>query len=302
MRPRLLLCLLALSACGGGNEAPPVTELTREVRTSFYPLAYFAERLVGDTVPVVCVLEADEEPSNWSPSRDELASLQAAELVVLHGAGLESWAERSSLASSRTLITTEGWEDRLLSFEEPVTHSHGPGGEHTHFGVDAHTWLDPLMAIDEVRALAHGLTERFEGLPPTLKDRREALEAELKALDRQFKSQLSGEAIKGVRLFAAQPIYHYLSSRYGWEIIDLNLSLDKAPSDDLMEKLLDPEDSGRRPICLWQREARKAAKGALSLVGVTNVVFDPAEAPPEAGDYFSVMRANIERLTEAIER
>ena len=52
-----------------------------------YPLHYFATRIGGDLVDASFPVPADIDPAFWKPSGDDVAQIQAADLIVLNGAG-----------------------------------------------------------------------------------------------------------------------------------------------------------------------------------------------------------------------
>ena len=104
-----LLCLVPI-ACGpsespvaGTEKSPPGEKLS--VYTVNYPLAYFAERIGGDLVEVSFPAPADADPANWSPDAGTVAAYQAADLILLNGAGYARWTARASLPLS-TLVDT----------------------------------------------------------------------------------------------------------------------------------------------------------------------------------------------------
>ncbi|MEX1023914.1 MAG: metal ABC transporter substrate-binding protein [Planctomycetota bacterium] len=268
----------------------------REIRTTFYPTTYFAERLVAGAIPVVNPVPKDADPIFWSPPRDVIADYQRAGAIVLNGARFEQWALRTTLPAARTINTAEGFRDRFLTFESETTHSHGPTGEHTHAGIDGHTWLDPLLAIEQVRALAAGLERLFPELETTAE--RLALEADLLALDERLRTELVG--LGNVRLFASHPAYDYLARRYAWEVTNLDLDPESAPPAGTIEALADPEGRGLPIVLLWESPPTGAAAGPFAAVGVRNVVFSPLESAPSEGDYLEAMNANIDRLCAAV--
>ena len=75
----LFSLIVILLACGGSDpaqngkrEGPPV------VYTTFYPTTYFAQRIGGDLVKVVCPLPEGEDAIFWQPDDETLAALQGA--------------------------------------------------------------------------------------------------------------------------------------------------------------------------------------------------------------------------------
>ena len=56
----------------------------------------------------------------------------------------------------------------------------------------------------------------------------------------------------------------------------------------------------RATVMLWEGPPLPETVRKLEALGVKSVVFDPCGNRPAAGDFLSVMRANIERLEQAL--
>ena len=93
-----LLALAALLACGSGERADEARRTGPEAAEPLtvyvvnYPLRYFAERIGGELVRVVFPAPADVDPAHWSPDAETVAAYQAADLILLNGAGYARWA------------------------------------------------------------------------------------------------------------------------------------------------------------------------------------------------------------------
>jgi len=153
IRTVLLLLLVLLSACDetvtGGSEANDPAGKPLVLATN-YPLYFFASEIAGDAVDVR-MPDIDGDPAMWVPGPSDFLQLQAADLIVLNGAGYESWLAFTSLPSGLLLDTTADIQDRLLPIENVTLHQHGPEGEHSHQSTAFTTWLDQLIAIEQAR-------------------------------------------------------------------------------------------------------------------------------------------------------
>ena len=153
-----------LLACGGGDSQPATSESAAAVPTVYtvnYPVQYFAQRIGGDLVQVEFPAPSDEDPAFWTPDADAIAGYQSADLILLNGAAYAKWLAVVSLPEARLVNTSAGFENRYISEESAVTHSHGPGGEHSHEGTAFTTWLDPTLAVEHARAIKDAFTERW---------------------------------------------------------------------------------------------------------------------------------------------
>ena len=116
----VILIALILSACGGERGPEPVDESTNRSRpliiASNYPLYYFAREIAGDSAEVVFP-SMDGDPANWKPGAGDIARMQSADLLILNGAGYESWLGWVSLPDDILLDTTAGISDHLIEME-----------------------------------------------------------------------------------------------------------------------------------------------------------------------------------------
>jgi zinc transport system substrate-binding protein len=115
---------------------------TGGVAAANYPLAYFAETLLGGALPVVFDAPGDEDPAFWEPDDAALERIQEARVILMNGAGYSKWAEQASLPASRVVDTSAGFAAQWIEVKAGVTHSHGPEGEHAHAGTAFTTWID----------------------------------------------------------------------------------------------------------------------------------------------------------------
>jgi zinc transport system substrate-binding protein len=319
----------------GATTGHPSPATINEVLTTFYPTTYFAERIAGGLVPVRSALPADEDPIFWQPGADEMVQYQNARLVITNGAQFEKWVARAPLPRARTVESLS--EADLDATGGPITmesttHSHGPAGEHTHEGLDGHTWVSPSIAIVQATNIAEAMKEAWP-------DHADAFDANLATLVEDLEMLRDSlndltPLVQDHRLLASHPAYNYLARDLVWDVHNLELDPEsedtQAVVDAVHGALHDHEDhhhdhghdddhghahgeaadhdhedehthSDKPVILLWEGEPANAIRTALAdELGVTSILFTPAEGTPETGDYMDVMRANLDRLREAV--
>lgn len=98
--PVVLACLMA----GCSSPATP------DVMATFYPLQFFTERIAGDLVSVGTVVRPGVEPHDYEPTPRDLKAIADARLLVIQGAGFESWlvTAQANAPEVRLAVTTEG--------------------------------------------------------------------------------------------------------------------------------------------------------------------------------------------------
>jgi len=233
-----------------------------------------------------------------------VADYQNADLILINGAGFETWVTKVSLPASKVVDTTAPLADKLLTFDQAVTHSHGPAGAHSHEGIDPHAWLDPRHAQVQAEEIRKALTRLLPERAAEFQANADALAADLRRLDRSLRdvTRAMGES----PLLASHPAYNYLAAGYKWDIVNLNVDPQTMPGDDVFAALRQELRNRRPRILLWESPPRREVAERFSReLDVTNIVFSPcetldAESQSVGKDYMTVMVANIERLTRAL--
>jgi len=292
--------LSLFAACGGGDAAPAsggAPELEQAVYTTFHPTTWMAETIAGGLVAVVCPLPAGEDPIFWRPERETLARYARARLVVVNGAGLEKWVETASLPPSRVVVSAGAFEDEWLTYASATTHSHGSSGAHTHTGLDGHTWLDPIHALAQSRAILDAMCAAFPEDADAFRASHAEVARELSELDAAF-AELAPK-LRDVNVIASHPAYDYLARRYAFDVTNLDLDPEAALDEESKAALTAAVKPGVRNLLLWESPPGEAALAAVP-DAVRSIVVTPAENP-EAGESFpALMRANAARLAEAL--
>lgn len=258
-----------------------------------YALSYFAERLGGSEVEVVFPVPDGIDPAFWRPDASEISRMQAADLIVLNGAGFAGWTTQVSLPRSRLVDTSRGFRDRYIATQS-VTHSHGNDGAHSHTAIAAFTWLDQELAVLQAQAIAAAMASRGLLDPDLIYQRLTGLSEDLMALD-ALAQTLRTDA-EGVALVATHPRYQYLARAYDLDIRSLEWEAGAAPDNDQLEELaaLHAETDAR--LLLWEAPPPEAARADVTALGLVDVVFPTlAMTPPEA-DYISVLTEALETL------
>jgi zinc transport system substrate-binding protein len=297
------LLALLLTGCGGGDANggggdagdgnPTATKLA--VYTSCFPVSFLTERVAGDRADVTLILPAGEDPPEWSPPIDTVAAMQKADLIVINGAGFEGWLGTTTLPESKLIDTTAGLKERFIELEE-TTHSHGRDGDHSHRGVDPHTWVDPELAVAQADKIHAALAQADPAHADAYRQNFEALRDELTRLDQELKVAVDGYDAEV--LATSHPAFNYLARRYGLQLRNFGFEPDEIPTDGAMGEFT--QQVGQHGIrrMLWEAQPSDEVRGVFEETGVEVIYLDPLEQPQGDADYdyLAQARANAERL------
>ena len=319
MKSRTLLsCLvIVLAACKPSAEAPaekaaappvekaaepvpapaPTKSSKPQVLVANYPLQYFAQRIAGDAVDVRFLAPKDEDPAFWQPDAAAISAFQGADLILMNGATYSKWADKVTLPESKVVDTASAFANNFIEVRDATTHSHGPGGEHSHNGTAFTTWIDFKQAILQVRAVSEALVKLVPAAKDAMEKNTDALKDEFDALDERM-SAVSRRLVNQP-LVASHPVYHYLARRYGMNLQSVLWEPDTVLDDKHLADLNGVLAGHRARWMIWEGEPTKENVEKLAALGLQSVVFDPCGNVPESGDFMAVMQANVSALEKA---
>ncbi len=298
----LLLVAAALGlSCNGKPGTVQVTKRGKPlIYTTFYPTKYFAERIGGDSVEVVCPVPAGEDAIFWMPEAKVIAAYQKADLIIVNGAGFAKWVDKVSLPQAKVVDTAKPLAKDFIRYEKSTTHSHGPSGAHEHKGIDGHTWVDPVNAKVQAGQIARAMKKRFPAHAAAFDEGWRSLAKDLDELHSALQRLADGYG--GQPLLASHPAYNYIARRFKWNLTSLDLDPEEMPDDDTFAALKDLLRTKPAKHLLWEaRPKKEIAKRMKEELGIVSVEFSPCELLSDEEiasglDYMKVMRANIKNV------
>lgn len=144
-----MLCLLC--GCGAAGQSAQIAATT-------LPVYEFTSRLCEGTGITVTrlVTESVSCLHDYSLNVSQVRAAEAAELVVINGAGLEEFME-DLLHDKSVIDSSEG----VSIIECAEDHEHGHSHDHHHHDVDSHIWLSPENAKIMAQNICAGLSRHY---------------------------------------------------------------------------------------------------------------------------------------------
>ena len=301
----------AITGCGSSSDSPsqaPAKQTSGPaILTTFYPTAYFAQRISGTNLQVECPVPDDADPIFWQPDAATIGRFQQASMIIVNGAEYEKWVANAALPLTRVVDTARVFETDFIRFAD-TTHSHGSSGPHSHTGTDGHTWMDPVQATRQAEQIRIAITRRWPEYDAACTSGYQSLAADLATLDASLREM--APALKTAHLWASHPAYGYIARRYALTIQNVSLAPDATPDAQTWAqveaacKATTLADAAPRIMLFESEPLSEISKRLKSDWNITSVVFAPCETlsaqeRSQGLDYLKVMRANIERLRAA---
>lgn len=256
-----------------------------------YPLKFFTERLAGDQVRVIYPVPVDEDPAFWKPKDQDVSDFQQADLILVNGATYSKWADKVTLPRHKTVDTSASFKDKFITIASATTHSHGPGGEHSHSGTAFTTWVDLQQAIAQLQSVRDALIKKRPAAKDGIEKNFTALRTEIEALDTRLLA--AGKKLGNQPIAASHPVYHYFARRYGINLKEVLWEPEEVPTDAQMADLQKLLSTHPAKWMIWEGEPAKESVAKIAALGLKSTVFEPCGNTPGSGDWLSVMTANV---------
>ncbi len=287
----LVLCLL----CGCGAQQAPA-----QVAATTLPVYEFTARLCQGT-PITVTRLVTEQVSclhDYSLNVRQVRAAEAAELIVISGAGLEDFLE-DVLSGGQILDASQGialLEGEEHDHEDEDAHEHGHEGHHHE--KDPHIWLSPANAMTMAGNICQGLCEHYPQYADTFRGNLTGLLADLGALQDEIHKTL--EDLSCRELITFHDGFAYLAQACGLTIVDAieEESGREASAKELIRVIREVEKH-HLPAIFTEKSGSTAAAEIISReTGAKCLSLDMAMA----GDsYFDAMYHNIDTLKEALQ-
>lgn len=306
---------LVLSACGGsasdGGASASGTGGPLRVVAGFYPLAYAAEQVGGDSVEVINLTPPGGEAHDLELSPQQVAEIGEADLI-LYIPGFQPALDEAieQVAPDRALNVTEALallpaEDHAHEEEaahaDEGDHAHEEDGhtdEHGHGDLegDPHVWLNPLNMATIGDEIASRLTALDAAGP--FAAGAQALTASMNALNDEW-TQGTAEC-RSRDLVVSHEAFGYLAQQYDFAQIGIaGLTPDAEPSPARLAEVADlVRERGITTIYYETLVDPAVAETLAAETGATTAILDPLEGLLEGstGTYVTVMQANLEQV------
>ena len=282
-----LIIIVLLNGCSS-EPAPQIAATT-------LPVHEFTARLCEGTGITVTRLVTEEVSClhDYSLNVRQVKAAEAAELIIISGAGLEEFME--DLLLDRSCVDASAGIGLLCPTE---AHDHGHEGHDHHHESDPHIWLSPVHAKTMVCNIAEGLAEHYPSHADQFFANKERLLFDLDTLQTYGENALSNLSCREMITF--HDGFAYFAEAFGLTILEPveEESGSEASARELIH-LIEAVEHHRLPAIFTEKSGSVSAAGIIAReTGCGNFPLDMAMA----GDsYFEAMYHNIDTIQEALQ-
>ena len=280
----MALLLSLLVGCRGNNIQYDIAATTLPVYEFTAALCSGTELHVGRMVTesVSCL-------HDYSLQVRQMRMLEAAQVVVISGAGLEDFLDKA-LTDVRTLIDASA---------NTHMHEHAHNHEHAdhHHEQDPHIWLSPENARIMVQNICTGLTAAYPQHTAVFSANLDSLLSRLETLEQYGKDTLSQLSCRNLITF--HDGFSYFAESFGLNILhsaeeESGSEASAAELKDLIQLI----EENRLPAVFTEKNGSDAAAKIISTeTGVPTFALDMGMS---GGSYFTAMYHNINTIKEAL--
>lgn len=286
---RIILPILIMISLWGCSPAKP----SAQVAATTLPVYEFTCRITEGTGITVTrlVTESVSCLHDYSLNVEQVKAVEAAEIVVISGAGLEEFMEdilqnRNTIDASRDIGILE------------CTHAHSHDHDHGHHHeVDSHIWLSPDNAKAMARNICAGLIAQYPQHQQAFEANLASLLADIEKLDHYAHEQLEQLATRDMITF--HDGFGYLAEAFHLHILEAveEESGSEASAQELKHLISIVREHDLPAVFTERNGSASAAEVIARETGVKLFALDMAMG----GDsWFEAMYHNIDTIKEAM--
>ncbi len=274
------------------------------VIATVFPLYDMAKGVAGDHAEITLLIPPGANPHSWEPRPSDMIKIQQADLILMVGAGLESWADKFWQQSRRAggpVILQASQGAPLLEIDH---HDHRNEGRHHKF--DPHIWLNfswDKVVVDRICKALVGLNPQGAEI---YRNGAGDYNASLDRLIAAYKSGLSGCQSRDL-VVGGHGAFNYLARSFGLKQISLyGISPDARPTTRRMAEVVDIiKKNGIRAVFFEETVSDRLARVLAREAGAQVLTLTPGasltrEQIRRGASFLDLMYENLEHLERGL--
>jgi zinc transport system substrate-binding protein len=286
-----ILIAFFVAGCQPATVTEPSSEAPIVVFTSIVPQQYFVNRIAGDLVEAIVMVEPGASPATYEPKPSQMAALADAELYFSIGVPFEAtWLEKIAATNTDMVIvdTTVGIEKRVMT--EPHTHEgeehvgeehegeeheEGDHDDHDHEegAFDPHVWVSPALVKIQAQTIFDALVKIAPEHEETFQQNLDTFIVDIEALEADIDSSLSGLSSKKFMVF--HPSWGYFADEFGLEQIAIEVGGTEPSAAELAELIEEAEHEGIKVVFAQPEFSTQDASTVAQAIGGEVILISP---------------------------
>jgi ABC-type Zn uptake system ZnuABC Zn-binding protein ZnuA len=239
--------LLALAACTSANQPNQRTTGSLRVVATTTIVGDIVQNIGGQMINLTTLLPPGTDPHSYEPAPQDITLIADADLIIINGAGLETFMDR--------LLTNSGTQAEVRSVSEGISLRQAPqeeAGEHQNEDAhqaeegDPHTWTDPNNVLIWVDHIVEALSLQDPANQAAYQANAEKYRQELAILDEWVRQQVSEIPAPNRQLVTDHELFGYFADRYGFTQIGTVIPGYSTAAQPSAQEIAALEDSIRR--------------------------------------------------------
>jgi zinc transport system substrate-binding protein len=260
-----------------------------KILVTFYPIYKFTKAVGGEKVDVSIIIPSGVEPHDWEPTVKDIERLKKSNMVIINGAGLESWISKLVSENPDIIVVDSSKNIQLLQKNQ--------GKNMT----DPHIWLDPVLVKIQIQNIADGLIKIDPENKDYFQQNADRYKAKLDLLDNQIRTDLSSCNKKDFLAF--HDAFSYFSKEYGLNqnTIVGGLNPESEPTAKALEDITQKaQNLGINIVFTEEAVNPQISKVIADEIHGKVLVLSPLEVTNINDDYIEKMQNNLSNLKEAL--
>nr|WP_235030885.1 zinc ABC transporter substrate-binding protein AztC [Nonomuraea solani] len=202
----MIAVLAAAAGCASDGARAPRVVVTTNI------LGDVTRAIVGDAAEVTVLMKPDSDPHSFGVSAREAARIEAADLIVHNGLGLEEGVLRHVEAAKEAGVPALAVGERADPIRFSADESAGKP--------DPHFWTDPGRMAKAVDLIAEQVIAHVDGVDAAaVRSGAAAYRAQVEQLDSWVGQQVATIPPGARRLVTNHHVFGYFAQRYGFQVV-----------------------------------------------------------------------------------
>ncbi|MBU1166918.1 zinc ABC transporter substrate-binding protein [Patescibacteria group bacterium] len=295
----VLSTIFVLSSCSKKKE---ISSQTKKVVVSVIPQKYFVEKIAGDKIEVVYMVEKGASPAIYEPKPAQMQEISEAEAYIKVGVPFEeAWLPKFEAANSKMKTFDQGAGVEKLVLPDHVDEPEKRTSIHeledkqektlkkTEEQPDPHIWLSPQRAIKQADNIYEALVAIDEDNQAEYQANLESFKKEIESLDQELSEIISAAPSKTFLVF--HPALGYFAADYDLTQVAIEVEGKEPSAKEMVEVLEIAKEKQLQTIFVEPQFNKQSAESIAAQIGAS-----VAEVDPLAEDW----AANLKSIARAI--